>query len=107
MVIPRFVRCRVGAVVIGSALLSAVSLAESHDPADYPLRLPIFKLSSQVHRRHGIVWWVEGNGRANLFENGNPAGVDFAYHCGDRFMDSSGDETSPRNGGGPANPLSS
>jgi hypothetical protein len=33
--------------------------------------------------------------------------VDFAYHCGDRFMDSSGDETSPRNGGGPANPLSS
>jgi hypothetical protein len=95
MVIPRFVRCRVGAVVIGFALLSAVSLAESHDPADYPLRLHIFKLSSHVHRRHGIVWWVEGNGRANLFENGNPAGVDFAYHCGDRFMDSSGYETYP------------
>jgi len=95
MLIRRFFRVRVGAVALALVLLGTASLAESHDPADYPLRLHIFKVSSHVHRRHGLVWWVEGEGRANIFDNGNPAGIDFAYRCGDRFMDSSGYETYP------------
>ena len=95
MFIRRFAQVRIGILALALVLLSAASSAESHDPADYPLRLHIFKLSSHTHRRHGIIWWVEGDGRANLFENGNPVGIDFAYHCSDRFMDSSGYETYP------------
>jgi hypothetical protein len=90
-----FVRFRAAFAAACVALLSAGSVAESHNPADYPLRLHIFTVSSHVHRHHGIVWWVDGDGRANLFENGNPAGVDFAYRCNDRFMNSSGYETYP------------
>ncbi len=95
MRVPRLVWHRLVMLAAGLALVSGVSVAESHNLADYPLRLHIFKVSSHVHRRHGIVWWVDGDGRANLFENGNPAGIDFAYRCGDRFMDSSGYETYP------------
>ncbi len=88
----RFLSC---VLVFGLVLVGTASQAESHDIADYPLRLHIFKLSSHVHRRHSVVWWVDGEGRANLFENGNPVGIDFAYRCADRFMDSSGYETYP------------
>jgi hypothetical protein len=95
MLILRSARFGACVLVLCLALVGAASRAESHDPADYPLRLHIFKLSSHVHRRHGLVWWVEGSGRANLFENSNPAGIDFAYRCADRFMDSSGYETYP------------
>jgi hypothetical protein len=95
MFLPSFIQRRAAAAAAGLALISLTCVAESHNPADYPLRIHIFRVSSHVHRRNGVVWWVDGDGRANLFENGNPAGIDFAYRCSDRFMDSSGYETYP------------
>ena len=78
------------------ALLSTAALA-SHNPADYPLRVNIFHHSSYSHYAgpSGIrsLNDVDGEGRANLFENGEPRGFDFRYNCSHRMMNSAGDET--------------
>ena len=77
-------------------LLSTAVLA-ARNPADYPLRINIFQHSSYSH------YWglggvrslnaVDGEGRANLFENGEPRGFDFRYQCDNRMMNSAGNET--------------
>jgi hypothetical protein len=36
---------------------------------------------------------VDGEGRANLYENGEPRGFDFSYRCGERLRGSAGFET--------------
>ena len=69
--------------------------ADSKNPADYPLRFHIYGRNETTFYHHRYADEAKGEGRANLFENGNPAGIDFAYRCGDRFMDSSGYETYP------------
>lgn len=79
-------------------LLSTAALA-ARNPADYPLRVHIFAHSSVSH------YWgpggarsldaVDGEGRANLYENGEPRGLDFRYDCGSRMMNSMGYETYP------------
>ena len=78
------------------ALLSTAALA-SHNPADYPLRVNIFQHSSYSHYAgpSGIrsLNEVDGEGRANLFENGEPRGFDFRFQCGSRMMNSAGEET--------------
>jgi hypothetical protein len=42
-----------------------------------------------------MVEWVGGEGRANLYENGVPAGFEFDYRCGEKFMHSDDYETLP------------
>jgi hypothetical protein len=74
-------------------LLTPLAFASSHNPADYPLRVHIYRLNRHTHYYGGVTEWVEGDGRANLFENGIAHGIDFAYNCSDRFMNSSGYET--------------
>ena len=79
-------------------LLSTAVLA-AHNPADFPLRVHIFSHNSVSH------YWgpggarsldeVDGEGRANLYENGEPRGIDFRYVCGNRLMNSMGFETYP------------
>jgi len=79
-------------------LFSAAVLA-ARNLADYPLRVHIFSHDSVSH------YWgpggarslneVDGEGRANLFENGEPRGFDFRYNCGNRLMNSMGYETYP------------
>ncbi len=77
-------------------ILPCVNLsAESHNPADYPLRLHIYHVSNHSHRWHGMLEWVSGEGRANLYEGGMPAALDFAYRCGEKFMTSEDFETLP------------
>jgi len=77
-------------------LFSTVALA-SHNPADYPLRVNIFHHSSYSHYYgpSGIrsLNDVDGEGRGNLFENGEPRGFDFRYNCSNRMMNSAGEET--------------
>ncbi len=75
-------------------LLSAPSLAESHNLADYPLRVHIYKVTNH-HRRFRNVEWIEGEGNANLYEGGKPAALDFAYSCSELFMHSDDFETLP------------
>jgi len=75
--------------------LSGQALADSHNLADYPLRVHIYHINTHEHRRRGLLEWVQGVGHANLYENGMPAGLDFVYRCGERFMNSQDFETLP------------
>jgi hypothetical protein len=75
------------------ALLTTQVAADS--PANFPLRVHIYQRVEHTHYFHGALDWVDGDGRANLFENGQPRGFDFDFHCGDRILTSVGYETYP------------
>lgn len=75
-------------------LLAAPTLhADSKDPADYPLRIHIFTRSETNFYRREYVDESKGEGRANVFENGTPHGVDFSFECSDKLKSSFGYET--------------
>jgi hypothetical protein len=78
------------------ALLSTAVLA-ARNLAEYPLRVHIYRFNSYSHyysptRSLDV---VDGEGRANLFENGEPRGFDFKYRCGERLRGNPGYETYP------------
>ncbi len=84
---------------IAFALLLPCRGFAAHNPADYPLRVHIFNHNGVSHY-HGS-WGatslegVDGEGRANLFENSQPRAFDFRYQCGERLMNSVGFDTFP------------
>ena len=90
----RILSCTLG-VSVFCALFSVAAMAASHNPADYPLRVHIFHHNSVSHYYDLSLETVDGEGRANLFENGEPRGFDFRYHCDNRLMNSVGYETYP------------
>jgi hypothetical protein len=77
------------------ALFSTLAFAGGHNPADYPLRVHIFQHNSHSHyyRQTQTLESVDGEGRANLYENGEPRGFDYSYRCGERLRNSPGFET--------------
>ena len=77
-------------------IVTAVSLhADSKNPADYPLRLHIFgRTETSFYHLHALDE-AKGEGRANLFENGEPRGVDFSFDCSQKVKTSFGFETYP------------
>ncbi len=83
------------AILAAAFLLPTRMTAASHNLADYPLRVHIYKISTHEHRRRGLLEYVDGMGHANLYENGMPAGLDFTYRCDERFMTSEDFETLP------------
>lgn len=74
-------------------LVSSTARAGGHNPADYPLRVHIFQNDGHSHYMQRSLDYVDGEGRANLYENGEPQGFDYAYRCGERLMSSMGFET--------------
>ena len=76
-------------------LLTSVAFAGKLDTADYPLRVHVFAFNGSAHYRGGSLDQVDGDGRANLYENGDPKGFDFSYSCGVRLNVSPGFETYP------------
>ena len=76
-------------------LLSSALLAGSRDPAEFPLRVHIYQFNSYSHYYSPTksLDVVDGEGRANLFENGEPRGFDFKYRCGERLRGNAGYET--------------
>jgi len=70
--------------------------ASSLNRSDFPLRIHVFTHTGVSHyatpQQPGLEM-VEGEGRANLYEGGQPRGLDFSYHCPFRLMDSMGYET--------------
>jgi hypothetical protein len=76
-------------------LLSTAALAGGRTVADYPLRVHIYEHSGHSYYWHQSLDAVDGEGRANLFENGTPRGFDFGYRCADRLRSSPGYETYP------------
>lgn len=83
----RFVYICIVCGVVSCLALSTAVLAGGPDPADYPLRVHIFKYTSQSrHAREGKHWsdapdYVDGMGVADLFESGTPQGFEFSYSC--------------------------
>ena len=73
----------------------AAALAESHNPADYPLRVHIFRRSETTFYHNRQAEEAKGEGRANLFENGEPKAIDFQFECDTKLQTSSGFETFP------------
>jgi len=80
------------------ALVSSVApvvQAESHNPADYPLRIHIYRRNETTFYYNRQTEAAKGEGRANLFEGGEPKGVDFQFECDTKLQTSSGFETFP------------
>jgi hypothetical protein len=77
------------------AVFSTAVLAGGHNAADYPLRVHIVQNSNRTHYHAREVDFVDGNGRADLYENGQPRGFDYGFRCGDRVLVSTGYETYP------------
>jgi hypothetical protein len=86
------------AAAVAFLLLPAAAFA-AHNPADYPLRVHIYKHTGVSHYSGWggarSLQGVDGEGRANLYENSRPRGFDFHYECDDRLMNSSGFDTYP------------
>jgi hypothetical protein len=74
-------------------LISTVVLAGSRNPADFPLRVHIFSHNGVSHYYDTSLALVDGEGRANLYENGEPRAFDYSYRCESRLMNSIGYET--------------
>ena len=87
------------AVLTASLLANSVFLpsahAESRNPADYPLRVHIFRRSETTFYHMRQTEEAKGEGRANLFEGGEPKGIDFEFECSEKLQTSSGYETFP------------
>ncbi len=82
-------------IALLTILASTLSFADSKDPADYPLRIHVFNRSQTTFYHNRLEDEAKGEGRANLFENGEPRGVDFSYECSEKVKPSFGFETYP------------
>jgi hypothetical protein len=78
-----------------SAMFSTAVLAGGPNVADYPLRVHIVGNNNRTHYHERVLDYVDGDGRANLFENSQPRGFDYAFRCNDRIRNSPGYETYP------------
>jgi hypothetical protein len=81
--------CGLGACL----LLATAAWAGKWSAADFPLRVRIFQFNAHSHYYDRSLDAVDGEGPADLFENGQPLGFDFGYECGSRIMVSPGYET--------------
>lgn len=79
--------------VVTWLLLGTAALAGKWSAADFPLRVHIFGHNGVSHYHNGALDAADGEGRANLYENGQPRGFDFGYRCGERLRNSVGFET--------------
>jgi hypothetical protein len=79
-------------LLLAASLLAvpALLVAESHNPADYPLRVHIFGRNQMTFVHNRQTEEAKGEGRANLFENGEAKGMDFSFECDHRLQTSSG-----------------
>lgn len=88
---------RVTATLLGSLLACALSsipmYARKLNPADFPLRVHLFSHNSHSHYHRRMLEYVDGEGRANLYQNGIPVAFDYGYRCEDRLINSMGYET--------------
>ncbi len=77
-------------------LFVAASLyADSKNLADYPLRVHVFSRNETTFYHNRYPDEAKGEGRANLFENGTPHGLDFSFDCSQKLKSSFGYETYP------------
>ena len=82
-------------LLLTSVLFAPMLRAESKNPADYPLRVHVFRRTETTFYHNRQAEEAKGEGRANLFEGGEPKGLDFQFECSDKLQTSSGYETFP------------
>lgn len=73
----------------------AAGHAESKNAADYPLRVHVFGRNEVTFYHWRYAEEAKGEGRANLFQNGEARGVDFTFDCSQKLKASFGYETYP------------
>ena len=77
-------------------VLSAGALhAESKNPADYPYRIHIWNAQQTTFYHYDHVDEARGEGRADLFADGQVHGVNFSFDCEQKLQASFGYETFP------------
>lgn len=81
------------AAALAVAFSAPLANAKDLNPADYPLRVALLAHNSHSHYNGGWLDYVDGEGRADLFENGQPEAVDYSYRCEQRLVNSMGFET--------------
>jgi hypothetical protein len=85
---------RLCSMLLCCTLIAATPLiAESKNPADYPLRLHVFPHDQTAFYHNRNADEFKGDGRANLFSNGDVHAVDFTYDCSEKLRASFGYET--------------
>src|ERR1035438_9353723 len=91
----RTIRFGLSAVAVFLTLSNA-ALASGPNPDNYPLRVHILKYASRSGPSHGgknlsgMQDFVDGQGVADLFENGEPRGFEFTSSCTEPPIASSG-----------------
>ncbi len=75
--------------------ISASAAAESKNPADYPLRVLLLSRAQTSFMHNRQLEEAKGEGRMNLFENGEAHGVDFTFECDEKLKFSVGFDTYP------------
>jgi hypothetical protein len=86
----KLVRLSVMVMALG---MGVSARAESKNMADYPLRIHIFSRNETTFYHHEWVDNTKGEGRGNVFENGEAHGVDFSFDCSQKIKASFGYET--------------
>jgi hypothetical protein len=87
---------RLAPALVAALFFAGTSLpAESKNPADYPLRIHIFNRTEHTFYHRHVEEESQGDGRANLFANGEVHAVDFSFNCNERVLASIGYETYP------------
>jgi hypothetical protein len=81
------------ALAIITVTTATICAAQSKKIAEYPLRVHIFRRSETTFYRMRVAEESKGQGRANLFENGQARGLDFQFNCASPLQTSSGYET--------------
>lgn len=80
-------------IALAILALPTLSLAGKKNPAEYPLRIHIFRRNETTFYHNRVAEGVKGEGRANLFENGQARALDFEFDCTGKLPTSSGFET--------------
>jgi hypothetical protein len=88
-------RFLLAAIGLASCLTSSQSLvAGSHKPEDFPLRIQVLGFIGKNHYSvSDELFQSDGEGRANLFEDGQPHAMDIQFKCSRQLRPSVGYET--------------
>lgn len=79
------------AFAVLAAAVTVAAIAAQNSPSDYPLRVHVYEQKWHKHPNGA----VDGEGRANLFEHGQPRALDYSFTCSQLFRASMGWETYP------------
>jgi hypothetical protein len=82
---------RILLLVLVSLASPSLPLAAANSPAEFPLRVHVYETRWQRHPNGEVT----GEGRADLFEKGQPRGFDYTFKCSELFRASIGWETYP------------